>query len=78
MKRIYALAALLSLFGIADALYLTVEHVTGQSVRDLTETELLRGVVAPIRCSGGCRDSPERTRIPSRSGFGLLRGHPVL
>src|SRR4029453_7802215 len=33
MKKIYALAALLSLFGIADALYLTIEHVTGQSVR---------------------------------------------
>ena len=33
MKKIYALAALLSLFGIADALYLTIEHVTGQTVR---------------------------------------------
>jgi uncharacterized membrane protein len=33
MKKIYALAALLSLLGIADALYLTIEHVTGQSVR---------------------------------------------
>lgn len=33
MKKIYALAALLSLFGIADALYLTIEHLTGQTVR---------------------------------------------
>ncbi|HKG46952.1 MAG TPA: vitamin K epoxide reductase family protein [Pyrinomonadaceae bacterium] len=33
MKKLYAVAALLSLFGLADALYLTVEHVTGQSVR---------------------------------------------
>ena len=33
MKKIYAVAALLSLFGLADALYLTIEHVTGQSVR---------------------------------------------
>jgi uncharacterized membrane protein len=33
MKKLYALAALLSVFGIADALYLTIEHVTGQSVR---------------------------------------------
>ncbi|HEY0365664.1 MAG TPA: vitamin K epoxide reductase family protein [Pyrinomonadaceae bacterium] len=33
MKKLYAVAALLSLFGIADALYLTIEHVTGQSVR---------------------------------------------
>jgi uncharacterized membrane protein len=33
MKKLYAVAALLALFGIADALYLTIEHVTGQSVR---------------------------------------------
>ena len=33
MKKLYAVAALLSLFGLADALYLTIEHVTGQSVR---------------------------------------------
>src|SRR6185503_12756865 len=33
MKKLYAIAALLSLLGLADAIYLTVEHVTGQSVR---------------------------------------------
>ncbi len=33
MKKLYVVAALLSLVGIADALYLTIEHVTGQSVR---------------------------------------------
>jgi uncharacterized membrane protein len=33
MKRLYIAAALLSLLGMADALYLTVEHVTGQSVK---------------------------------------------
>ena len=33
MKKLYAVAALFSLFGLADALYLTIEHVTGQSVR---------------------------------------------
>ena len=33
MKKVYAVAALLSLLGLADALYLTIEHVTGQSVR---------------------------------------------
>jgi uncharacterized membrane protein len=33
MKKLYALAALVSLFGLADALYLTIEHVSGQSVR---------------------------------------------
>jgi len=32
MKKLYAVA-LLSLLGLADALYLTIEHVTGQSVR---------------------------------------------
>jgi len=32
MKKFYVLAAL-ALIGIADALYLTIEHVTGQSVR---------------------------------------------
>ena len=33
MKKVYAVAALLSLLGLADALYLTIEHVTGQSVK---------------------------------------------
>ena len=35
MRRtwIYAIAALLSVLGLADAIYLTIEHVTGQSVR---------------------------------------------
>jgi uncharacterized membrane protein len=33
MKKLYVVAALLALFGIADALYLTIEHLTGQSVR---------------------------------------------
>lgn len=31
--RNYALAALVSLIGLADAIYLTVEHLTGNSVR---------------------------------------------
>ena len=30
---LYSVAALVSLIGIADALYLTIQHVTGQSVR---------------------------------------------
>ena len=33
MRKLYIFAALLSLLGLADALYLTVEHVTGQSVK---------------------------------------------
>lgn len=31
--KLYVTAAIVSLAGLADALYLTVEHVTGQSVR---------------------------------------------
>ena len=30
---LYAVAALLSILGLADAIYLTIQHVTGQSVR---------------------------------------------
>jgi len=33
VSRLYALAAVLSLAGLADAVYLTVEHLTGRSVR---------------------------------------------
>ncbi|MFN2533221.1 MAG: vitamin K epoxide reductase family protein [Pyrinomonadaceae bacterium] len=32
-RRLYAVAAVISLLGLADALYLTIEHITGQSVR---------------------------------------------
>lgn len=31
--KLYVTAAIVSLLGLADALYLTIEHVTGQSVR---------------------------------------------
>ena len=33
MRKLYIIAALLSLLGLADALYLTIEHVTGKSVQ---------------------------------------------
>jgi uncharacterized membrane protein len=33
LSRLYALAAVLALAGLADAVYLTVEHLTGRSVR---------------------------------------------
>ena len=33
LPKLYATAAIVSLIGLADAIYLTVEHVTGQSVR---------------------------------------------
>lgn len=32
-KRLYAVAAILALFGLADGIYLTVEHVTGRSAQ---------------------------------------------
>lgn len=31
--KLYAIAAVVALLGLADAIYLTVQHVTGQSVR---------------------------------------------
>lgn len=31
--KLYVIAAIVSLIGLADAIYLTVQHVTGQSVR---------------------------------------------
>jgi uncharacterized membrane protein len=33
VSRLYSLAAVLSLAGVADAIYLTVEHLSGRSVR---------------------------------------------
>jgi len=33
MRKIYILASVLSLLGLADALYLTIEHLTGQTIR---------------------------------------------
>ena len=33
MRKLYIAAALLSVLGLADALYLTIEHVTGKSVQ---------------------------------------------
>ena len=32
-KRLYAVAAVLALFGLADGIYLTVEHITGRTVQ---------------------------------------------
>ncbi|MDQ3585463.1 MAG: vitamin K epoxide reductase family protein [Acidobacteriota bacterium] len=48
---LYALAALLALAGLADALYLTVEHLTGRSVRCIVTTgcsEVLSSAYATI------------------------------
>jgi uncharacterized membrane protein len=48
----YTLAALLALVGLADAIYLTIEHLTGQSVRCTITTgcdEVLSSPYASIR-----------------------------
>jgi uncharacterized membrane protein len=48
----YALCALLALVGLADAIYLTIEHLTGQSVRCTITTgcdEVLSSPYASIR-----------------------------
>jgi len=41
-KRLYAIAAIVALFGLADGIYLTVEHVTGRT--------------AECIASSGCQD----------------------
>jgi len=41
-KRLYAIAAIIALFGLADGIYLTVEHVTGRT--------------AECIASSGCQD----------------------
>ena len=41
-KWLYALAALLALVGLADAVYLTIQHISGQSV--------------PCSVTGGCEE----------------------
>jgi len=33
MKRLYAVAAIVALFGLADGIYLTVEHITGRTAQ---------------------------------------------
>ncbi|HEX4641248.1 MAG TPA: vitamin K epoxide reductase family protein [Chthoniobacterales bacterium] len=33
MKRLYVVAAIVALFGLADGIYLTVEHVTGRTAQ---------------------------------------------
>ena len=48
----YVTAAILSLIGLADALYLTVEHVTGQSRSVHDHFRLLRSSEQPVRGGG--------------------------
>ena len=50
-KYLYAAAALLSLIGLADAIYLTVEHLAGRSVRCTITTgceEVLKSAYATV------------------------------
>lgn len=49
--KLYAIAALVSLVGLADALYLTVEHLSGRSVRCTLSgcSEVLSSSYATIR-----------------------------
>lgn len=37
-KRLYAVAAVIALFGLADGIYLTVEHVTGRTAQCIAST----------------------------------------
>jgi len=50
--RLYVATAFISLFGLGDAIYLTIEHITGQSVRcTITSgcSEVLSSTYATIR-----------------------------
>src|SRR3954471_19103461 len=37
-KRLYAVAAVIALFGLADGIYLTIEHVTGRTAQCIAST----------------------------------------
>jgi len=82
MKKFYIGVALLSLLGLADALYLTIEHVTGQTVRCTilsgcsevlsSPYAVVAGIPLAARYSGlaqiTCRTSPTRVAIRLLSG----------
>ena len=53
VSRLYALAALLSLVGLADAVYLTVEHLTGRSVRCTVTSGCSEVLASPYATIGG-------------------------
>ena len=53
MKKLYIAAALLSLLGLADALYLTIEHVTGQSVKCTITSGCSEVLSSPYAVVGG-------------------------
>jgi len=53
MRKLYIAAAVLSLLGLADALYLTVEHVTGQSVKCTITSGCSEVLSSPYAVVGG-------------------------
>ena len=53
VSRLYALAAVLSLVGLADAVYLTVEHLTGRSVRCTVTSGCSEVLASPYATIGG-------------------------
>lgn len=53
ISRLYSLAALLSLAGLADAVYLTVEHLSGRSVRCTVTSGCSEVLGSPYATIGG-------------------------
>jgi uncharacterized membrane protein len=53
VSRLYSLAAVLSLVGLADAIYLTVEHLTGRSVRCTVTSGCSEVLSSPYATIGG-------------------------
>lgn len=53
VSRLYLLAAALSLVGLADAIYLTVEHLTGRSVRCTVTSGCSEVLGSPYATIGG-------------------------
>jgi uncharacterized membrane protein len=53
LSRLFALAAVLSLAGLADAVYLTVEHLTGRSVRCTVTNGCSEVLASPYATIGG-------------------------
>lgn len=53
LSRLFALAAVLSLVGLADAVYLTVEHLTGRSVRCSVTSGCSEVLASPYATVGG-------------------------
>ena len=53
LSRLFAAAAVLALVGLADAVYLTVEHLTGRSVRCSVTSGCSEVLASPYATVGG-------------------------